>query len=278
MPRASRRLHKGLPTTWPVLLLGLAMTATVALAASAAGPKVVDESAPKSDHGADPNLSTRVKNHVSKQLWKGRITAIPEDAKQGSTDDLVQLIEQIRAAQPRPRTKGRLAGGDGRSVATADPNASLVKQPAASVPGPGSEVNQPKDPNSAAQIQGLAALADPNAVTSPFQMAEVLVMGGQTKQAVPFYKKALALLDPQDKRLAAQRQWILLQLGRCLREDQPAEARLMLSQLISEYPESPWLDLARAWQGLADWYLTDQPFRVIGEAKPSGSGTKAKTP
>ena len=97
----------------------------------------------------------------------------------------------------------------------------------------------------------------------PFRMAEILYASGAPRQAAPFYQKALAQLDAQDKKTAAQRQWILLQLGRCWREDQPAQARQMFSQLISEYPDSPWLDLARAWQGLTDWYLTEQPWRLV---------------
>jgi len=108
---------------------------------------------------------------------------------------------------------------------------------------------------------------DPNAVTHPLRMAEILRASGHLSKAAPFYQQALARLDPQDQKTAGHRQWILLQLGRCWREDQPALARQMFSQLITEYPDSPWLDLARAWQGLADWFLTDQPWRLVEETR-----------
>jgi tetratricopeptide (TPR) repeat protein len=233
------------------MLWVLALTATVAYA--------------KTDPPADPNLALRVKDHISKQLRKSRLTALPPDSNSGPKYDLEQLMERVKAAQLKPL--GRVPGA-GETSAAVDPNVTS----SVSLPPVASTKDQPGDANVAAQASTILAQdLDPNTVTHPFRMAEILYASGHLSQAAPFYQKALAQLNPQDKKTATQRQWILLQLGCCWREDQPAQARQMFSQLMSEYPDSPWLDLARAWQGLTDWYLTEQPRRVIQQTPPPTS-------
>jgi tetratricopeptide (TPR) repeat protein len=254
--RSSQRIARlGLdPSRTQPLLWVLALTATVAYA--------------KTDPPADPNLAIRVKDHISTQLRKSRLTALPPDSNSGPQYDLEQLMERVKAVQLKPM--GRVPGA-GETSAAVEPNvASPVSlRPAASTK------DRPGEANAAAQASTILTQGlDPNTVTHPFRMAEILYASGHLSQAAPFYQKALAQLNPQDKKTATQRQWILLQLGCCWREDQPAQARQMFSQLMSEYPDSPWLDLARAWQGLADWYLTEQPRRLIQQTPPtSRAGT-----
>jgi len=233
------------------------------------GPQGAPPSAHEVSAAADPNLAARVNDAVSRQVWKSRISALAPDSKGTEQDELEKLMERVRAAQLRPRPKDMA-----RTAGMEPPVAPEIKvaptvPPAAreTPPSPPADVNTvPRAPF--AVLDGV----DPNAVTHPLRMAEILRAGGHLSQAAPFYQQALARLDPQDQKTAGQRQWILLQLGRCWREDQPTLARQMFSQLIMEYPDSPWLDLAKAWQGLADWVLTDQPWRLVEETRSPSPG------
>jgi len=265
------------------MLLALALAATAAQAKDApkasfdAGSQGQDRPVRKAEPAADPNLAVRVKGHISRQLWKDRMAALPADAGKGQKDELEQLIERVNGVQLRPRPKGGVPAAAPERPGVVDANAAPTGQPVASAGPAAAATDQPGEANSAARASLIAVEGvDPNAVTHPFRMAEILYASGRTRQAAPFYQRALAQLDGQDHKTAAQRQWILLQLGRCWRQDDPAQARRMFSQLISEYPDSPWVDLARAWQGLTDWYLTERPSRLIeqtpGPAPKAGAG------
>jgi hypothetical protein len=45
----------------------------------------------------------------------------------------------------------------------------------------------------------------------------------------------------------------------------------MYGQLLTEYPNSPWADLARFQSKLIDWYLRDEPRKLIAEVERAGS-------
>ncbi len=67
---------------------------------------------------------------------------------------------------------------------------------------------------------------------------------------------------------AADRAWTLFQLANCLRETNLGEAQATYTKLISEYPDSPWTDLARAQNQLVSWYLKDQPQQLAASRRP----------
>jgi tetratricopeptide (TPR) repeat protein len=126
---------------------------------------------------------------------------------------------------------------------------------------------------------------------NPLQLAEILFLSGHHKQAAIFYQHALSRRDPNDVTpakggfwawpsltgdpvhglaLAQDRAWILFQIGNCLREDDVHKARQMYRQLIKEYPNCPWADLAKNREFLIDWFLVDKPRELIEECRNSG--------
>jgi hypothetical protein len=269
--RASQRFCGAIAgeLSWPVLAAWV-LAAGVVLAQE--GPQASSDKGLRSkgrvpqtaDQAADPNLAARVKDYVSKQLWKSRISALPAERPGADKDGLEQLIGRVKAAEVRARPKDRAFADSAAPSVPAEPNSARVAKAGSPLAQPAAAKPAPVDANGTAVAQPvLPEGMDPNHVTDPFKMAEILFESGLHSKAAPFYQKALAQTDPQDKKKASQRQWILLQLGRCWREDQPAQARQMFSQLISEYPDSPWIDVARTWQGLTDWYLTEQPRQFV---------------
>ncbi len=71
--------------------------------------------------------------------------------------------------------------------------------------------------------------------------------------------------------MSRDRAWILFQIGNCLRKDDLPAAAKMYQQLLTEYPNSPWVDLAKAQSNLIAWYLKDEPVKLIAEVKHAGS-------
>ncbi len=43
----------------------------------------------------------------------------------------------------------------------------------------------------------------------------------------------------------------------------------MYTQLITEYPSSPWADMANAQVKVLDWYLKDEPYKLVVNAEPA---------
>jgi hypothetical protein len=135
-------------------------------------------------------------------------------------------------------------------------------------------------PISAQTLQMLENL-DQSAVEqlhNPMQLAEILFLSGHLKQAATFYQQALNRIDPNDAMSAQDKAWILFQIGNCLRESQDdqsksrqvldgAEAKKMYRRLIEECPNCPWADLAMSRVNLIDWFLNDEPEKLIEENK-----------
>jgi TolA-binding protein len=107
-------------------------------------------------------------------------------------------------------------------------------------------------------------LQHPDQTDNPFELAEVLFLSGHLKEASVFYREALNRERPDQPDPTEDRPWILFQIGNCLRHEDMPTAMKMYKQLITEYPDSPWTDLAKARHKLINWYRKDKPRTLIG--------------
>ena len=105
---------------------------------------------------------------------------------------------------------------------------------------------------------------------SPFELAETLFLSGNPDEAAVFYTEALVRTEPNDVGSSLDRAWMLFQTGNCLRGADLPAATKMYTQLLTEYPTSPWADIARVQVTLIDWYLKDEPHKLIVSAEPAG--------
>ncbi len=103
----------------------------------------------------------------------------------------------------------------------------------------------------------------PEQLENPFELGEVLFLSGYYKEAAVFYQEALRRIEINDINLAQERAWILFQIGNCLRNIDKPVATKMYGQLISEYPNSPWMELAQVQIGLIEWYRKEEPQELI---------------
>ena len=107
----------------------------------------------------------------------------------------------------------------------------------------------------------------PEKLDNPFELAEVLFLSGHLNQALVCYREALKRNNPDDAQSAQERAWILFQIANCLRNVDRPMAMKTYRQLIAEYPDSPWTDLAKAQDKLVDWFDKDKPAALITESQ-----------
>lgn len=104
---------------------------------------------------------------------------------------------------------------------------------------------------------------NPSRVRDPLEVAELLFLSGRAADAACFYEEALRRIPAGDAGTAADRAWILFQLGNSRRETDVAKAQDTYAKLIAEYPDSPWTEMARASDRLLTWYQTTKPEQLM---------------
>ena len=223
---------------------------------SLAGAKISSEQ-------ADPN------SHLQRQLWRTAISIAKVKQDGRSKNELKRMIEQIRSIEFRPREQPRELVVVVEPPPITEPNKTA---PDAAVPEePEKKEVKPKLPYGLISDQTLQMLRSlsqhPEELDNPFELAEILFLNGSLKEATVFYREALKRKRPDETGSAQDRAWILFQIGNCLRNDDLSTALNMYRQLITEYPDCPWVDLAKTQCQLIALYQKDEPRKLIAECK-----------
>jgi len=220
-------------------------------------------------------IATKPSSQIARQLWQSRITIAQGEKDEEYRNRLRHLIEQIRSIRFEPKNKKPEPFIALEPVLTVEPNETssiteAQKERAENQVQPESDSRPPYEPVSDKTLQMLENLSqEPGQLRSPFELAELLFLSGHLKQAAVFYQHALTRQDPNDVGLVEDRAWIMFQIGNCLYYDDLPTAEKMYMQLIAEYPNCPWTDLAKARAQLIDWCQKDKPQTLIAECRPS---------
>jgi len=218
-----------------------------------------------------PDAAEPLADEIAQRLWRSRMSAPgrPDDAQTRTA--LNELVHRIRSVkfeakeqtaatftmpEPvviRPDTTPDRGNAEQRTV-----------QPAVAAPA-APEGNLPAE-----AVEALKhILTDPNRASEPLELAELLYLTGRLNEAAILYQKALDLTPGNEPASREDRAWILLQLGNCLRETNPARARDMYTRLVAEHADSPWVELAKAHSQLISWYEQVQPQQwLVGPEMP----------
>jgi len=250
---------------------------------SQSNPNSLSATTINSDTQVDKKLtersSTFTENQKSKTqrlLWQARIT-IPQGQKdKKSKSELQRIIEQIRTVEfaptnqaPEPIIVVEPAGSIETQVPIVESNKTLsdtevLEEPKRKESDSKLRSPPPYEPVTNQTLQMLENLSQhPDQVNNPFELAEVLFLSGHLKEASIFYQEALNRSTTDKADSVQNRAWILFQIGNCLRDQDPPMAIKMYRQLITEYPDSPWTDLAKAQDKLINWYQNDKPRMLI---------------
>ncbi|MHC4912745.1 MAG: tetratricopeptide repeat protein [Planctomycetota bacterium] len=228
-------------------------------------------------------------NLLARQLWQERITVAKDEKSQRSKNELRRIIEQIRSVEFEPQRETLEPAVVTELVSAAKPDETLpgIKSPNESQEKEIESENQgqfaglskaQKGAQSAEPLpyqtvtdQTLQMLENisqhPEKLDNPFELAEVLFLSGHLDQALVCYREALKRSSPDNAQSAQERAWILFQIANCLRNVDRPMAMKTYRQLIAEYPDSPWTDLAKAQDKLVDWFDKDKPVALMTESE-----------
>jgi len=222
---------------------------------------------------------------IGRKLWQTRITVPNSKNDTGSNDDLRRIIEMIRSVEFKPRNKTPEPLAALESPTRVEPNETAGERS----PGKNAETQQIKpEPRpgmlSEETLQILAKqLQNPEQIKNPFELAEVLFHGGRLKEAAICYQQVLLRADPNQPAGPwagqpdpnRQIDWILFQIGNCLRNDDPPKAMEVYSRLCNDHAGSMWADLAKARSTLLSWYRQDEPRKLIEQNRPAPASSDA---
>ena len=206
------------------------------------------------------NTSSR---KLERQLIESRISSLPEDQDSNKADELKQIIEQIRSVKlepPQPAQKPTSAAPV--EIVTAAGVAEQSSQPAQTQP-----VGNPTSDDTLKLVEN--QLKDPNLISNPFELAEILFRSGRQVQAGICYKQALEVLPANDPNVATERAWILFQIGNCLKDEDPNTAMESYAELIRTHSNSPWAEIAKARYSIIELYQQDNPGELIQQLNKS---------
>jgi len=206
---------------------------------------------------------------LTSQLRQAEISTAKARKESESKKRLKQLIEQVRSVEFASQEQPAEPPISPERTLTPEPNSapSDVQPPE----NEGEPVNKPKLPYEPVAEQTLQMLRNlsqkPEQLENPLELAEILFLSGNLNDAAMLYQEALKRQDPNDAAVSRDRAWILFQTGNCLRNDDMPAAAKMSRRLQTEYPPSPWAELAKARGKLIDWYLKDEPEKLVAEVR-----------
>ncbi len=267
---------------------------TVCLLAVPVGAEIQDEKqlsaeSPNRENG-EPHLTIsessvvkETKSALRQQLQQARISIYQDEKDSKGKNELKQVIEQIQSIvfnSLKQPLKSISVTGPGQPVI--EPDEVLLDTKTQEKPEKTPAQPKPKkliksecqyESLNEHTLQILENLTQtPDQLKNPFELAEVLFFSGHTKEATMFYQEAFNRKDPNDIDSAREKAWILFQIGNCQRNNDLQSAKKTYRQLIAEYPDYPWTDLAKVREKLIDWHLGDKPYVLIKECEQLASG------
>jgi tetratricopeptide (TPR) repeat protein len=218
----------------------------------------------------DSAIPANINNQHGRQLWRAGMSVYRGKEDNRSKNELKQLIELIRSIEFKPQKKAPEPVIAIDPVETkAEPNEIPfdleVKEEHDKTKIESELTNWPITNQTLKMLLNTAQ--DPNQLDNPFELGEILYFSGYLREAAVFYQEALNRKGTDNDGARRNRAWTLFQLANCLRESDPPAAKKIYVQLITEFPESMWVDLAKARIKVIDWFLKDKPQTLITQSQ-----------
>lgn len=217
-------------------------------------------------HNTDtPNVPIVSGNDFKQRLWQTRIGIADTEKKRENNEELKRIIEQVRSIEFKPERESPEPAVSVAPLPSKEPNETTSATETSGDPAEKKTVPEPGyEPISDQTLQMLRNLLQhPEQLENAFELGEVLFLSTNAKEAAEFYQLAISHEDPNNAWSARNKDWILFQIGNCLRHEDQTAARKIYRQLITEHPNSPWTNLAKAQEKLIEWYLVDKPGMLI---------------
>lgn len=170
-----------------------------------------------------------------------------------TSDEMKQMREWIQKIN-------QTALPEYRPEPVAQPPRKASPQPApveAKKPEPVPNVPPAQDVLSTRTLRELARRV-PESVADPIRLGDALYRSGHSDPAMFIYQNALTeAKDPEDQ------VWLYYQMGCCLKDTKPAEARTYFRKVHAVAPDGPWAELADIQLQLVDWMERNQPGQFL---------------
>jgi len=216
------------------------------------------------------------KTDLARNLWRDRMT-VPKNPEENNTkEQLQQLIKRIRNIEFKPPEPVHKPVVTVTPISQTEPNLTVVELPDQNLV----DIQQTQKTTPKPQQHGTVSSETLNILIerlqqprlgelkNPFELGEILSNAGCLKEAAVCYNEALTRIDPNLPAPTGKKAWILLQIGNCLRKDDPQKALEAYSRLINEHAGSLWTDLAKAQSSLISWRRQEKPKMLIKESRP----------
>ncbi len=126
--------------------------------------------------------------------------------------------------------------------------------------------NDPNEPIQEPKVSLEDILYSQEKLENAADLATLFQANKKYKAAAYCYQKVLEEIKTDPKR-NQDKAWVLLQLANCCKHRDPQKAIDSYTQLISEFPLSPWVSCAKAQVGLLQWQIKENPHQWVSEHK-----------
>jgi tetratricopeptide (TPR) repeat protein len=218
----------------------------------------------------DAQNNTAITNEdIRTSLWQTNISPVEEQKQQVQKDELKSLIEQLNSIELSLPDQSNEVYEVNTIPASEEPEITAPK-----VDSSKQTIQNNNNSNTGFEsiteqtILKLKKLSEkPEEVDNPYEIGNTLYLSNNVGEAAAFYKEALRRKKPDDMSSADDRAWLLFQTGNSLRTIDMIAAADYYAKLLTEYPNSPWADIARVQSGIISWYTKDKPDELLKEYK-----------
>lgn len=175
-------------------------------------------------------------------------------APQGPLDDktglqnAIETVEKMQVTAHRPSGPSAVADEQPASAPAVEPPPAVTTRPAML----------------SADVLAKIVQTKANEIVDPAALADALYQSGQLAEACVLYRRALESVTDND-----QRDWMLYQIGNCLRDTDPSAAREAYRKLLADSPKCPWAPLAESQDRLVEWKQANRPAQFTTEVQTS---------
>ena len=204
------------------------------------------------------------------KLLRTSMSSVIDDANNQTKQTLNNLIGQISSMKIRPKTKENKPESQAADEEknTTGNDKETDKSPETET---AAETQEPQQTSANALnpeiVKKLERIIEQSASTDePQLLADMLYQSGYYELAAYFYEMAVTR-GTKEQINDADKVWLMMQKAVCLSNSNPQQALQIYKSLTSQYPVSPWTDLAKNYGGLLDWLEAQQPKKLIEQCK-----------
>lgn len=206
---------------------------------------------------------------MGRELWRDQVRPLKEKENQGNKSELQQIIDRLRSVKFPGSIDLALENIETEPVEKITEPIEQVPetQPAIEIiPTPNilaSKQYPPQKSITKETLEAINKLSDNiEQLSNPLQLAEILFDAGYLEQAAMCYQQALErTTDSIDSN--SERAWILFQIGNCYRINDAKKAIETYNKLLTDFPESDWVEVATVHIKLVQWHEKDNPRQLI---------------